>query len=105
MAEAGILERKDLQRWIKNGAEAFFEEINEDELIFIGEEVEPSDFVRDRIDLLAMDGEGNLVVFELKRHSHKLQLLQAIAYAGMLAKKSLGRGKTTERHRQSQLQR
>src|SRR6266550_2079013 len=90
MASTGIVERHDLQLMIRQSPEAFFAELGEP-LLLIGEEIRPADFVDDRIDLLAVDEQGSLVVIELKRASHKLQLLQALGYAGMVAKWQLDR--------------
>ena len=70
---------------IKANPDAFFTEMGES-LLLIGDEVRPTDFVEDRIDLLAVDQQGALVVVELKRGSNKLQLLQALSYAGMISK-------------------
>jgi hypothetical protein len=84
LSEGGMLERSGLQKLIKNNPEAFFAEIDE-HLLLCGEEVRPSEIVDDRIDLLAVDEEGASVIIELKRGSHKLQLLQAISYAGMIS--------------------
>lgn len=84
LADVSISERYDLQEFITNSPEAFFSEIGQ-ELFLIGTEIEPSDTVQDRIDILAVDREGCCVIIELKRGSHKLQMLQAISYAGMIA--------------------
>ena len=85
MSKAGFTEKYDLQKMIKNSPEAFFGDMGE-KLLLIGEEVRPTDFVEDRIDLLAVDQQGCLVVIELKRGNHKLHLLQALSYASMISK-------------------
>ena len=85
LADAQILERTDLQECIYNSSDDFFAEIGE-RVFVIGKEVAPSQTVQDRIDLLGIDAEGTSVIVELKRGSNKLQMLQAISYAGMVAR-------------------
>ena len=85
LSELGLLERHDIQRMIRESADNFFSEMGEP-LKLIGEEIKPSEVVNDRIDLLAVDKDGAAVVIELKRGNNKLHLLQALAFAGMIAK-------------------
>jgi hypothetical protein len=110
LRDAGIWERRDLQQMIRNAPAAFCDEMGES-MRFVGEEVAPSDEVQDRIDLLAIDGDGDAVILEIKRDSHKLHLLQALSYAAMVAQwppkrfvdelaKYNGRGQTVEQARE-----
>ncbi len=85
LSDLGLTEPYDLQQMILKDADVFFAEIGED-LLVLGAEIRPAEFVEDRIDLLGVDQKGSLVVIELKRGSHKLHLLQALAYAGMVSK-------------------
>lgn len=85
LQDVGLLERYDIQKMVRESPEPFFEEMGE-ELLLLGEEVKPSDFVGDSIDLLALDKQGATVVIELKRGNDRYQLLQALSYASMIAK-------------------
>jgi len=78
-------ERADLQQLIFRNAEEFFQIECKEDLFILAQEVTPSDRVGDRIDLLAMDSKGKLVVIELKRGNDKLQLLQALSFAAMVS--------------------
>ena len=85
LSEKGFKERHDLQRWIRNSSEAFFNQIQE-ELLIVGEEIAPSQTVLDKIDLLAVDPDGSAVIIELKRGNNKWQLSQALSYSAMVSK-------------------
>lgn len=84
LADANHWERQ-LQDMICSDPDAFCEEIGES-LWVIGQAVRPADAILDEIDILAVDEVGNAVVIELKRGAHKLQLLQAVSYAGMISR-------------------
>lgn len=72
-----ILERQNIEKWVEN-----FPEILGEELLIISTEYDKFDKTKERLDLLAIDTEGNLVVIELKRDdSGKHVELQAIKYA------------------------
>jgi hypothetical protein len=58
MSQADMKERTDSQQLIYRNPEQFFaKECNED-IFVLNQEVVPSGFVADRIDLLAIDSEG-----------------------------------------------
>lgn len=84
LADAEHWERQ-LEDMICAEPDAFLGEIGEESLWIIGKEVRPSEAVPDRIDILALDEDGTAVVAELKRGTHKLHLLQAVTYAGMVS--------------------
>lgn len=86
LTQSNILERADLQAAIESSWDAFAAELGYDELFLVGSEITPHDSCKDRIDLLGLSRDGTPVVFELKRHRDKLQLLQAISYAAMVAR-------------------
>lgn len=72
-----ILERQDIEKWVMN-----FPEIIGEELLTITNEYNKIDKTKERLDILALDKEGKLVVIELKRYeSGKSAELQAIKYA------------------------
>lgn len=84
--QAHVLERSDLQEAIVRSWEAFCAEMGREELFLVGTEICPHSSCDNRIDILALSSDGRPVVIELKRHRSRLQLLQAISYAAMVAK-------------------
>lgn len=80
-AEQNLRERRDLQSLLKDHIEV----ISEDTLI-VAEEFGDWEESRRRIDLLGVDKDANLVVFELKRTEDGGHMeLQAIRYAAMIS--------------------
>lgn len=72
-----LLERHDLEKWVEQNPTILGEE-----LLIISSEYDRFDKTRERLDLLGLDKDGNLVVIELKRDdSGKTVDLQAIKYA------------------------
>lgn len=81
-----ILERYDFQSAIAKSWETVKSEIGLPTSYLIGEEISPHLSVGNMIDLLAFDPEdSSLYVIELKRDKNKLQLLQSLSYAAMVA--------------------
>ena len=79
-SQLGFRERRDIQEWI-----AANPGILDDDLLIIGKEFSGFDKVNERLDLLAVDKDGNLVIIELKRdHSGSDVHWQAIKYASYL---------------------
>ena len=72
-----LLERRDLEKWIELSPEMLGED-----LLILTTEYDRFDKTSERLDLLALDKAGNLVILELKRgDSGKNVDLQAIKYA------------------------
>lgn len=72
-----ILERQDIEKWVEN-----YPDILGEELLVITTEYDKFDKTNERLDVLAIDKEGKLVIIELKRDdSGKNVELQAIKYA------------------------
>lgn len=81
-SSAGLLERKDLQRLLRDNIEAIAPGA-----LVIGEEFSNWDKSDRRIDLLAVDEQARLVVIELKRTTDDSQAdLQALRYASMVSR-------------------
>jgi hypothetical protein len=79
--DVGLSERNDLQRLLRSQIEVVAEDV-----LIIAEEFGEWDKSRRRIDLLGVDRDANLVVFELKRTEDGGHMdLQAIRYAAMVS--------------------
>ncbi len=72
-----ILERKDIEKWVIESPELLGED-----LLIITTEYDKFDKTKERLDLLALDRNGKLVVVELKRDDSGRRVeLQALKYA------------------------
>lgn len=72
-----IMERQHIEKWV-----ADFPEVIGEELLIITTEYDKFDKTKERLDLLALDKNGKLVIVELKREeSGKSVELQALKYA------------------------
>ena len=79
-AALGFQERNDIQEWI-----ALNPTILGDDLLIIAKEYDKFDWTNERLDLLAVDRLGNLVIIELKRGDSGRDVhWQAIKYASYL---------------------
>ena len=80
--ELGFGERKHLQEWLENCPQALARSEGE-ELLIIQKEFDGFDDTRERLDLLAIDKEGNLVIIENKLDDTGRDVVwQALKYAG-----------------------
>ena len=83
--ELNIWERQHIQEWIRNEPEILGEE-----LLIVSIEFDRFKESNDRLDLLAIDRQGNLVIIELKRDPHAGYAdLQSIRYAAMVSSMTL----------------
>lgn len=84
-SELGFSERKHLQEWLENCPEALGRGEG-DELLIIQKEFDGFDETKERLDLLALDKEGNLVIIENKLDdSGKDVVWQSLKYASYCA--------------------
>ena len=80
----GFQERRDIQEWVAANPSILGED-----LLIIGKEFSEFDRTNERLDLLAVDSEGKLVIIELKRDDSGADAYwQAIKYASYFQKTS-----------------
>ena len=86
--ELGFKERENLQEWIANNSTALGEE-----LLFIQKEFDGFNDTKERLDLLALDKEGNIVVIENKLDDTgrdvTWQVLKYASYCASLSKQQI----------------
>jgi len=83
--DLGFTERKHLQEWLENYPQALAQGEGE-ELLIIQKEFDGFDDTRERLDLLAIDKEGNLVIIENKLDDSGRDVVwQALKYASYCA--------------------
>ncbi|AKH68162.1 protein of unknown function (DUF4268) [Spongiibacter sp. IMCC21906] len=93
-SELGFSERKHLQEWLAYQPDALGEE-----LLIIQKEFDGFDDTRERLDLLALDKDGNLVIIENKLDDSGRDVVwQALKYASYCA--SLTKGQIVEIYQQ-----
>ena len=83
-----LLERKDFQKAIVSSWDLFKNYIGFPSAFLIGEEVKiENSGTNNSIDILAFNpDDSSIIVIELKRDKHKLQLLQGLSYAAMVSR-------------------
>lgn len=85
-----LREREHLQEWLENTPTAFGED---DELLFIQKEFDGFDDTRERLDLLAIDKQGDLVIIENKLDDSgkdvTWQVLKYASYCSSLSKQQI----------------
>ncbi len=84
-SELGFSERKHLQEWLANHPQALTQD-DGDELLIIQKEFDGFDDTRERLDLLAIDKQGNLVIIENKLDDSGRDVVwQTLKYASYCA--------------------
>jgi len=84
--QLGFNERQHLQEWLENFPQALAQADGDDELLIIQKEFAGFDDTRERLDLLALDKEGNLVIIENKTDDSGRDVVwQAVKYASYCA--------------------
>ncbi|MBW7471156.1 DUF4268 domain-containing protein [Marinobacter sp. F4218] len=84
-SDLGFTERKHLQEWLENYPQALAQGDGE-ELLIIQKEFDGFDDTRERLDLLAIDQDGNLVIIENKLDDSGRDVVwQALKYASYCA--------------------
>ena len=84
-SDLGFTERKHLQEWLENYPQALTQS-DGDELLVIQKEFDGFDDTRERLDLLAIDKDGNLVIIENKLDDSGRDVVwQALKYASYCA--------------------
>lgn len=84
-SDLGFTERKHLQEWLENYPQALTQNDSE-ELLIIQKEFDGFDDTRERLDLLAIDKDGNLVIIENKLDDSGRDVVwQALKYASYCA--------------------
>ena len=79
-SELGFKEREHLQEWIANNPSSLGDK--EEQLLIIQKEFDGFDDTRERLDLLAIDRQGNLVIIENKLDDSGRDVTwQALKYA------------------------
>lgn len=68
---------------LRRSPEAFLADLGED-FILIGEDLAPADFIRERIDFLALDRGGAMTVIQFPPAEGRNQLQQALAFCSMV---------------------
>ena len=78
--QLGLKERRDIQEWVATNPRILGED-----LLIVGKEFSGFDLTNERLDLLAVDSDGKLVIIELKRDDSGTDAhWQAIKYASYL---------------------
>ena len=93
-SEHGLTERYDLQEWIDSDPRILSKELGEEEdLLIIQKEFNKFDKTKERLDLLAIDKNGNLVIIENKLDDSgkdvTWQALKYVSYCSTLTKNEI----------------